>query len=395
MMPVARFFGGLPIRRRCLAHRVFSFGPIRHCTDDLGHHRADRHPGEHVARIVHAKHQARQRHRRHQDHRQRQPGRPAQQNRRRRRRRGVRRREAQPARRADVHGDRGWSGAFAFHDPLDHHGGGVRQERPCPGHRARRRLRLAAAARRAARRRPIRRCVHRSGTGPARPSTLPDGPRASTARRRAPRPHRAAHRRREVHLSRFVEPSRASSSTISHFCLLDSTGSASRYTRRMRLNLRASSTWRSERLPQQFEHLRAVTLPVDDAATVGGGHRDAVDLAQENHRASCVATLICGAVVVLGVLLLQLVEDATHQPHRDGQRDGGGSAPSCATACRTASAARSHSAAPRRRGTPRASCAPRAARTPGSRRCARARPGSRPSPCSGWRPSNTQGTEGV
>ena len=217
-----RFFAHL----RCALCRTLSrdahalLQPGRRRRRPLRDDRPDRHAGEHIARVVHAEHQAGQRHRRHQHHGQGQAGGPGQQHRRGGGGRGVRRREAQPARRADVDRDRRVVRAFAPTTRLITHGGGVgdeRARRPRPAMPAAAR---AAAARRAPRRRPSRGCAHRNATVPARRPAHRAGRPAPTARPPARLPRRAG--------SSAIGRRRFQDSTVSHFCLLVSAGSASR-----------------------------------------------------------------------------------------------------------------------------------------------------------------------
>ena len=178
--------------RGFLTHRGHvSFDP--NGTYGLGDDGADHHPGEDVGRVVHTKNQAGQRHRRHQQPRQRQPRHAAQQDGRRRGRRGVGGREAQPARRADVDGDRGVLRPLPLDDPLDHHRS--RRGRGMPPHRppTMRACDAAGAVRPAARRRPIPHCVHRSATARGHRSAPLAGKRSTAGRRRAPHPHPAGY----------------------------------------------------------------------------------------------------------------------------------------------------------------------------------------------------------
>ena len=159
--------------------------------DRLGHDGADGNSGQHVARVVHAEYEAGQRHWRHQEPRQGKSRRPAEQNRGRGGRRGVRRGEAQPAGRGDVHGDRRMMRAFPLHDALDDDGRRVGDERAETRGQPDVAAVAAAAARRAATPRPTPRCARRSVTTPARREARLGARRGSTARRRAPRPRPA------------------------------------------------------------------------------------------------------------------------------------------------------------------------------------------------------------
>ena len=217
--------------RTALARDAHQTPPARSATmvDRLRDDRPDRHAGEHVARVVHAEHQPGQRHWRHQHRGQRQAGGAGQQHRRRGGRRRMCRREAQPARRTHVDGDRRVVRAFAPDHALDHHRGGMGEKcararrrampaaaRAAAGHRAPRRDEPADAVLAEMRESPCA-CQHAGPIGERRLHGHQCGFLAARAAIGSAHLGHAATRM-----------SHRSTRTVSHFCLLVSTGSASR-----------------------------------------------------------------------------------------------------------------------------------------------------------------------
>ncbi len=328
-------------------------------------------------------------------HRQRQTGQPGQQNRRRGGRGGVRRRKAQAARRADIDRDRR-DDAAAGGAPirLISTAAACAANAPAPAtSHSRRRCGLQERAERR-HRQPAEAVLtevrHRPG----------DRQRAGAVARTptAPRPARRLRR---------------SASPIQPRCRPLPAALLAGQQHRLPLLLAGQHRQRgavdpahlveaaqqpalaAQRLPQQREHLVPVTLAVDDAPAVGRGDGDAVDVAQQEP-----AGVLRRHVQLRTLMMLR------RQSFSAVQRSRGPAGSRSAAVHRRLHLVRCRCR--RRRQLGRADGSTTASGYSlahpvhlGQRGfqdredVLRARRGSRRSPCSGSRPSNTQGTEGV
>ncbi len=261
-------------------------------------------------------------------------------------RRGVRRGKAQPARRSHVDRDRRVMWTFTSDHTLDHDRGGMSNERaracgqpgPCAARGCSRAPNAAT--------RPSRGCARRNARAHARRSAHRVGRPAPTARPPARLPRRAGglSPRTGSAIGGDSHPRVASLLVARQHRLPLLLARQHRQCVAIdpahRLNLRARCSLAPGRLTKQRKHFRAITLPVNHTAAVGGGDRDAVDLAQREPAGILRRDVDLRAAMVLGVVRSELVHDTAGKADRDRQRVGRDRSPSCATACPTAAAVR-------------------------------------------------------